>query len=100
MSETKGARRKIDQMTGNLVRSGSSPDYARAVTLDAARRADRGAVTKRARVDVSPVEGKPGRFLIHFLGTRGKTPLVSFEAGKFGGSVGVTLILDNRGAAV
>lgn len=52
------------------------------------------------RVDVSRVEGKPGRFLIHFLGTRGKTPLVSFEAGKFGGSVGVTLILDNRGAAV
>jgi hypothetical protein len=54
MSETKGARQKIDQMTGNLVRSGSSPDYARAVTLDAARRADRGAVKKRAK-------GKPSR---------------------------------------
>ena len=49
MSETKGHREKIASMTDSLVRHGNDPAYARRVSVDAARRADRGAVKKRAK---------------------------------------------------
>ena len=48
------------------------------------------------RVDVKPVSERPGRYEVTFYGKKGKTPLVSFEAGSFGGSSGIRRLLDTR----
>ena len=53
MSETNGHREKVASMTGQLVRSGNDPAYARKVSVDAARRNDRGAVQKKAKAKPS-----------------------------------------------
>ena len=36
-------------MTGHLVRAGNSPEYARKVSVDAARQSERGAVSTKAK---------------------------------------------------
>ena len=48
------------------------------------------------RYRVRAVRKRPGRFVISFLPPKGKEPLVSFEAGSFGGSRGIVLLSDAR----
>ena len=86
--------RLVASCLAKTARSYDGPADARGVPLRI--RHKRLTLSQAPRLEVRAVDERPGRFVISFLGPKGKDPLVSFEAGSFGGSNGVVLLSDAR----